>query len=141
MTDYIPDPFKNYKMKGTESPPRMVGQNIVDEQTLARLGTMEKSELVALVKRMARQCGFVAMMSEDDIRQAFLDRMAHIGLTGKAQEALAAIEKRMDRVEGKAMQRQQSLVAVADASKPLPENDRQALEHYFKIRGLSIASV
>lgn len=112
----------------------------IDAATLASLEGMSKEGLVSLVMRMARQCGMVASMSEDEIRQAFLDRMAHIGLTGKALEALAAMEKRMDRVEGKPMQRQQSLVAVADASRPLPENDRAALEHYFKIRGLSIGS-
>lgn len=111
----------------------------ITESDLASLEAMDKEALISLVQRMSRQCGMVAAMSEDDIRQAFLDRMAHIGLTAKAAEALAAMEKRMDRVEGKPMQRQQSLVAVADASKPLPDNDRKALEHYFKIRGFTNA--
>ena len=119
----------------------IVDSGVVDPATLSTLHTLDKDALVSLVMRMARQCGMVASMSEDEIRQAFLDRMAHIGLTGKAMEALAAMEKRMNRLEGTPMQRQQSLVAVADANKPLPENDRAALEHYFKIRGLSTGSV
>lgn len=117
----------------------IVDSGKITDSILSTLHTLDKEALISLIQRMARQCGMVASMSEDDIRQAFLDRMAHIGLTGKAAEALAAMEKRMDRVEGKPMQRQQSLVAVADANKPLPENDRAALEHYFKIRGLNNA--
>ncbi len=104
---------------------------------LSRLDGMDREGLISLIQRMARQCGMVACTSEEELRQAFLDRMAHIGLTAKAAEALAAIEKRMDRVEGKAMQRQQSLVAIADANKPLPENDAKALEHYFRIKGIT----
>lgn len=111
----------------------------ITAETLSILHEMDKDALVSLVMRMARQCGLVANMSEEEIRQAFLDRMAHIGLTGKTAEALNAMERRMDRSEGKPMQRQQSLVAVKNVDKPLPENDRMALEHYFKIRGLNNA--
>lgn len=46
-------------------------------------------------------------------------------------------EAHLDRMEGKAIQSQQSLIAIADMNKPLPENDRKALEHYFKIKGIN----
>lgn len=88
---------------------------IIDEATLSTLDQMDAEALRSLIRRMARQCGMVACQSEEEIRQAFLDRMAHIGLTAKATEALAAMEKRMNRVEGTPMQRTQSMVAVADA--------------------------
>lgn len=57
-------------------------------------------------------------------------------------ETITGEEKRLereallDRIEGKPIQREQSLVAVADVNKPLPENYRAALEHYFKIKGI-----
>lgn len=142
MTDdpysHLPDavhPFKNYKPKANIQEIHSVG--LITEEELAGIERLSKDELIAIIERMARQCGLVACMNEEDIRRAFLDRMAYIGLTGKAEQALAAMEKRMDRVDGKPMQRQQSLIAVAEVKRTLPENDRAVLEHYFKIRGLT----
>ncbi len=92
---------------------------IVQDDNLSRLDSLSRDELIALVRRMSIQCGMVAAMTEDEIRQGFLDKMAHIGLTGDALVALNAMEKRMNRVEGTPMQRQQSMVAVANV-----ESDR-----------------
>ena len=100
---------------------------------IAKLEGMTREDLIALVERMARQCGMVASMTEDEIRQAFLDRMAHIGLTGKAQEALAAMEKRMDRVEGKAIQRE--AIAIKVENVPVDEQRLMKLINFMIERG------
>ncbi len=96
--------------------PRTEVSDTITTADLAKLETMSKEALIGLIERMARQCGIFANMTEDEIRQAFMDRMAHIALTGKALEALAAMDKRMNRSEGTPIQRQQSMVAIAEAN-------------------------
>lgn len=108
--------FQNFTPRA--NPPKQLQaetSNEITPQTLATLDTMDAEALRKLVQRMARQCGMVAAMSEEQLRVAFLDRMAHIALTAKALEALAAMEKRMNRTEGTPIQRQQSMVAIAGA--------------------------
>ncbi len=102
MTDNIPDPFKDYIPKPNPETLYAEQKNELTSAELDKLDAMTVDQLKTLAKRLLCSVGTVALMSEDDIRQAFLDRMARIGLTGKAVEALAAMEKRMDRVEGKA---------------------------------------
>lgn len=104
--DFTLDPARTYKPKQ----PVVVVKT--EEFDLDYLEDMTKEALISLVQRMSRQCGMVACKTEEELRVAFLDRMAHIALTAKALEALAAMEKRMNRTEGTPIQRQQSMVAI-----------------------------
>ncbi len=72
------------------------------------------AELLALVHRMACQCGYVAAMSEEETAQAMLDTLANTalkpivqGVNMKADIAsrMAAIDKWLDRTKGKSVQR------------------------------------
>lgn len=106
---YIPDPA-NYVMKGANAQPReMPAQEVLPVD----LGKLSKQELIALCERMARQCGLVAGMTDEETAQAMLDMLAHtalkpiaVGLNMRAdiQARLAAIDKWLDRKQGKPLQ-------------------------------------
>jgi len=75
---------------------------------LTRLDAMTREQLIALVERMARQCGMVAAMSKEETAQAMRDVLADIALkpllNGDKAEIRArmdAIDKWLDRTEGK----------------------------------------
>ncbi len=82
-------------------------------EQLAKLDDMSRGELIALIERMARQCGMVAGMTDEQTAQAMLDTLAHTalmpivpGLSMKAdiQSRLSAIDKWLDRTKGKPVQ-------------------------------------
>lgn len=90
------------------------GSNALTEAQLSALDAMTKEELIALVQRMARQCGMVAAMSEDETAQAMLDTLAHtalkpiiqgVNMRADIQNRLSSIDKWLDRTKGKAIQR------------------------------------
>lgn len=81
---------------------------------VARLDGMTRGELLTLVRRLACQFGLVAVMTKDETAQAMRDVLADTalrpivaGLSMKAdiQARLAAIDKWLDRSEGKARER------------------------------------
>lgn len=81
---------------------------------LGLIDAMEIDELRTLCKRMALQCGLIARMTREETAQAMLDTLAEtalkpivMGLNMKAdiQSRLTAIDKWLDRTEGKATQR------------------------------------
>lgn len=95
----------------------------LSDEELVKLDDMNRIELIALIQRMARQCGMVADMTEEQTAQAMLDTLAHTalmpivpGLSMKAdiQSRLSAIDKWLDRTKGKPVQaiNQTSTVAM-----------------------------
>ena len=85
----------------------------ISESELSRLESLTNAELIALVKRMACQCGLVATMSEEETAQAMLDTLANtalkpiiMGVNVKAdiQSRMNAIDKWLDRKKGKPVQ-------------------------------------
>ena len=105
----------NYEMKRKEKPlqPSVEAVDAISEETLASLRTLSSAELIALVERMARQCGLVAMMTQEQTAQAMLDCLAETalrpiakGMNMKAdiQSRIAAIDKWLDRTRGKPAQ-------------------------------------
>lgn len=77
-----------------------------------------------------------ALTNPEDIAKFATEKLVRIMATlPDTDKALPVIREVLDRLQGKPMQRQQSMVALADATKSLPENERAALEHYFKTRG------
>ncbi len=80
---------------------------------LSQLDDMTAEELRALVERMARQCGLVAMMTKEETAQAMRDVLAEtalrplipgINLKADIQNRMNAIDKWLDRAEGRAKQ-------------------------------------
>jgi hypothetical protein len=72
---------------------------------LARLDGMTRDELIALVRRVGgARWAEIMMMDRKQQAIAMRDRLAHIALTGEIRDALTAIDKFLDREEGKATQ-------------------------------------
>ena len=94
----VPDPFKNYAMKGNPTPAAPAPAESVD---LSRLDSMTPEELKTLVRRLACQCGMVASMSEGETAQAILDRFANEALTSDVKQAIGAGTAWFDRTKGK----------------------------------------
>lgn len=82
---------------------------------LSSLRDMSREGLISLIQRMACQCGLVAAMSKEETAQAMRDILAETALRAIApglnvkfdiQARLAAIDKWLDRSEGRPVQRQ-----------------------------------
>lgn len=80
---------------------------------LSRLDSMSREELLALVQRMARQCGLAACRTKEEIAEAMLDVLAEtalkplvMGSSMKAdiQSRMQAIDRWLDRDRGKPAQ-------------------------------------
>lgn len=115
MDDFIPNPA-NYVMKGNPAKQQPVPPAApeIDPTDVKRLEALSQPQLIALCRRMAKQCGLVAMMTKEETAQAMLDTLAHTalkpvvaGLNMKADidSRLKAIDRWLDRVDGKAVQR------------------------------------
>ena len=76
-------------------------QPIITPSELSRLESMSNAQLIDMVKRMACQCGLVALMSEDEREQALFDVLATKGI--KAMD-VPAIKEYFDRKKGKPIQ-------------------------------------
>ncbi len=86
-------------------------------QDIDKLENMTREELLVLVKRMACQCGLVAIMTPEEIDQAHMDRLASDGIQSKdARHALGAIRERFDRRIGRPMQTVHQTVSLSVAS-------------------------
>ncbi len=120
MNDTIPSPLKNFTPR--QNPPK---QTIaVESDDLSRLDSLSREELIALVRRLDGAA--IGMMTKEEVAEAMLFKLAHTALTSRdTKDTLAAIREWLDRSEGKPMQRQQMLVAVADAGdvKQYPATD------------------
>lgn len=90
---------------------------------LSAIDTMPIDELRTLCKRMACQCGLIARMTREETAQAMLDTLAEtalkpivMGLNMKAdiQSRMTAIDKWLDRTEGKATQRIEQKIEYND---------------------------
>jgi hypothetical protein len=88
-------------------------QSTLTAEELEKLDQMTKQELIALVRRFMCQCGLAATMTKDETAQAMRDVLAETALRpivpGIAMKAdissrLSAIDKWLDRTEGKPMQ-------------------------------------
>lgn len=100
MTDEF-DPLTGDPLPKHSKPP----ETAQDTPDLSALEGLSKDELIALVGRMARQCGMVACMTEEETAQAMLDRLAHVALTAGVKDAVGAINAWLDRVQGRPTQR------------------------------------
>ncbi len=86
----------------------------IDATDIKRLEALPHSQLLALCRRMACQCGLVAMMTEEETAQAMLDTLAHtalkpvssaLNMRADIDSRLKAVDKWLDRTQGKAIQR------------------------------------
>ena len=125
--DLIPNPVKGYKPKQP-----VIGvvldSNAIDPATLATLHTLDKEALIALVERMARQCGLVATMTQEETAQAMLDALAEtalkpivygVNIKADIQSRISAIDKWLDRVRGRPAQSVDMTVKAAIVHWPL----------------------
>lgn len=87
--------------------------NAITAEEIARLEGMDKESLIALIRRFACQCGIATMMTKEETAQAMRDVLAETalkpivaGLNMKADinARMTAIDKWLDRSEGKAAQ-------------------------------------
>ena len=114
----------------------------LSESKLSRLHEMDREALLALVRRMACQCGLVALMTKDETAQAMRDVLAETalkpivqGLNMKADIAarLTAIDKWLDRDEGKPMQRQMIAAQVDVRSDSMMAQADETAERMIQI--------
>ncbi len=112
-------PSKTLKQMLDEANEEALAQKQTTPSTLSpheatEIDAMPLEKLRELCKRMARQCGLVAAMSEEETAQAMLDTLAHTalkpiiaGLNMRADidSRLKAVDKWLDRTQGKAIQR------------------------------------
>lgn len=87
--------------------------NPLPADVMARVDMMPHDELKTLVRRLLCQYGAGAIMTEEEINQAFLDKLTEIALKpigsgmkmrADIQSCMAAINQRMDRTKGKPAQ-------------------------------------
>lgn len=97
MSEYIPSPLHNFT-------PRQNPKPVLDTPDLSRIEHLSKPELISLVERMSRQCGLVASMTEEELAQAMMDKLAHTALSSNGKDTLNAIREWLDRVKGKPIQ-------------------------------------
>lgn len=129
MENFTPDPFKNYVMKGAKELPAPPPPTITPAQ-IEKIEAMTRDELITLVKRLACQCGLVASMTREETAQAMLDELATYALRpmlGTALKAdinarILAIDKWLDRTEGKAVQKQ--MIAAKIETRAVNDPDR-----------------
>ncbi len=118
----------NYVMKGNKPKPAVNAPQSpeIDATALGQVESMDHARLVALVRRMACQCGLVAMMTEEETAQAMLDTLAHtalkpvssaLNMRADIDSRLKAVDKWLDRTQGKAIQRiDQRILNVGNGS-------------------------
>lgn len=107
--DFTLDPARTYKPKQ----PVVAVKTAVPDLDLAAIDAMPEDEIRTLCKRMARQCGLIARMTQEETAQAMLDTLAQtalkpivMGLNMKAdiQSRMTAIDKWLDRTKGRPAQ-------------------------------------
>lgn len=102
MTDYIPDPFKNYVPKGNPPPAQRPEQEAPD---LSRLDGMTREELIGLIRRVSGAMWGIGLSTPEEIADAMKLKLATGGLTEKDMyKALPLMREWFDRQMGKAAQ-------------------------------------
>lgn len=118
MTDnYIPDPISTYTPR---KPVMRQTQNVATSNSapssaeMEKLEGMSREELLALCKRFAGVCGLSIAMTKEETAQAMLDSLAEVALKplhangnlrADINARMNAIDRWLDRVDGKAIQR------------------------------------
>ena len=77
---------------------------VIEPHELDNVQKLSHAELVALVQRMARQCGLVALMTPEQSTQAIIDRCTEKALNRDVKEFLPYAKESLDRMKGKAAQ-------------------------------------
>lgn len=109
MNDYVPNPA-NYVMKGNPIPAAVTAAPPPD---LSKLDEMTKEELITLIRLSNADQIAIALMDEEEIARAMLHKLAVNALTSKdARQTLENVKEWIDRVKGKAMQREMRAIAV-----------------------------
>lgn len=124
MAEYIPDPFKNYTLKNAPKP-AVIGaietKKEISSDDLLNLDSMDIDQLKSLIRRFTCQCGLAATMSKDETAQAMRDVLAEtalrpiapgINMKADIRSRLDAIDKWLDREEGKPTQAINTTVVV-----------------------------
>ena len=104
-----------YRVSGNSQKDNATSPSPLTDAEVANLESLSNAELISLVKRMACQCGLVANMSEKQIYQAGLDRLAKLFLTlpeSEAKEIGNTFDKWCDRTKGKPKQSIDTTVTV-----------------------------
>lgn len=115
MEDIIPNPLKNFTPR--QNPPKPVVDstptNTPPSPSIEKLEGMSREELIALVRRISGANGHIFTMTKEETAQAMRDVLAETalkpivaGLNVKADimARMTAIDKWLDRSEGKAAQ-------------------------------------
>ncbi len=106
MSENVPDPFKNYVMKG--NPVKMdvpTADNAIDAQTLSQIENMDANALRGLIQRVSGAMWGIGLKSQDDIAEAFKLKLAIGGMSEKDMfKALPVMREWFDRSLGKAPQ-------------------------------------
>ncbi len=111
-------------------------ETVIDEPldfiSLDKLESMDKTALRAILERIcAARWGEIALMDKTAVAEAMKLRLAHIALTAEVKDALIAIERWLDRQEGKPMQNVTQEITVA--AKPFtPEEERQMRQALYQ---------
>lgn len=109
---YVPSSGLWIKPKDNQSDMSSVTTNTAP--TLPSLDTMSREELISTVARWGRAMGYIVCLTEEETAQAMLDVLAEtalrpivagINMKADIQARMVAIEKWLDRVRGKPMQR------------------------------------
>ena len=89
----------------------------LSEAELASLQDMSREGLISLIERIAgARWGEIATLKPAQVAEAMKLRLAHIALTADVKEALTAIDKWLDRHEGKALVRTDAPQAGANVN-------------------------
>ena len=105
--DDFPDPIKSYNPRQAAPVPlkEAASNDAISASDLSRLEEMTKEQLIALVRRIGgARWADIMIMDRKQQAIAMRDRLAHIALTGDIRDALTAIDKFLDREEGKTPQ-------------------------------------
>lgn len=151
MGDFIPNPA-NYTMKANPPKPVPIAAPEIGFIDVERLDGLPHHALLALCRRMALQCGLVAVMTQEETAQAMLDKLAHIALkpivpglqmAAQARDCMAAINAWLDREQGKPTQRVETktLVATFDVNQHLADVRKQTEEMFSRLAKVTTCSI
>lgn len=95
----------NYVMKGNNSHKQLTDINIIDEETLAHLDTMDANALRKLIQRVSGAMWGVGLKTREQVAEAFKLKLAISGMAEKDMfKALPIMREWFDREIGKATQ-------------------------------------
>lgn len=110
----LPPWAKGFKPRqNPQKPIPAVVEPVIEVYKLNQLEQMPRNQLISLVQRMYAMCGYLPSMTDEQTAQAMLDSLASIALKpigvstnmrADIQSRLTAIEKWLDRTQGKPAQ-------------------------------------